>query len=106
MEGISSASCGFPPYDVILQPPSKENSFAIRMIAIGSETKATAITKELLDVGFYISVTFFPIGYARKAGIRVCITADHEESDIERLCDCIFGCSGRSNRKASPSEVM
>ncbi|WP_247513456.1 aminotransferase class I/II-fold pyridoxal phosphate-dependent enzyme [Bradyrhizobium sp. 157] len=66
------------------------NSFPIRMIAIGSETEAIAIAKELLDAGFYTSVTFFPTVAQGKAGIRVCITADHEENDIERLCDCIL----------------
>ncbi|MGF6313608.1 8-amino-7-oxononanoate synthase [Bradyrhizobium sp. i1.8.4] len=66
------------------------NSFPIRMIAIGSEAKAIAIARELLDAGFYTSVTFFPTVAQGKAGIRVCITADHEVRDIERLCDCIL----------------
>ncbi|MER8801162.1 aminotransferase class I/II-fold pyridoxal phosphate-dependent enzyme [Mesorhizobium sp. M0998] len=66
------------------------NSLPIRMIAIGSETKAIAIARELLDAGFYTSVTFFPTVAQGMAGIRVCITADHEVRDIERLCDRIF----------------
>ncbi|WP_225709104.1 aminotransferase class I/II-fold pyridoxal phosphate-dependent enzyme [Bradyrhizobium cenepequi] len=66
------------------------NSLPIRMIAIGSETQAVAIARELLDLGFYTSVTFFPTVPQGKAGIRVCITADHEVRDIERLCDCIL----------------
>ncbi|MGY8678604.1 aminotransferase class I/II-fold pyridoxal phosphate-dependent enzyme [Bradyrhizobium sp. UFLA05-153] len=66
------------------------NSFPIRMIAIGSEPKAIAVARELLDAGFYTSVTFFPTVAQGKAGIRVCITAAHEERDIERLCDCIL----------------
>ncbi|WP_375784808.1 aminotransferase class I/II-fold pyridoxal phosphate-dependent enzyme [Bradyrhizobium sp. Pha-3] len=66
------------------------NSFPIRMISIGSEAKAIAIAKELLDAGFYASVTFFPTVAQGRAGIRVCITADHEARDIERLCDCIL----------------
>lgn len=66
------------------------NSLPIRMIAIGSEVKAIEIARELLDDGFYTSVTCFPTVAQGKAGIRVCITADHEVSDIERLCDCIL----------------
>lgn len=66
------------------------NSFPIRMVAIGSETKAIAVARELLDAGFYTSVTFFPTVAQGNAGIRVCLTADHEERDIERLCDCIL----------------
>ncbi|MGY4157991.1 8-amino-7-oxononanoate synthase [Bradyrhizobium sp. USDA 4461] len=65
------------------------NSLPIRMISIGPEATAIAIARELLDAGFYTSVTFFPTVPRRRAGIRICITADHEISDIERLCDCI-----------------
>ncbi|MFB6421584.1 aminotransferase class I/II-fold pyridoxal phosphate-dependent enzyme [Bradyrhizobium tunisiense] len=66
------------------------NSLPIRMIPTGSEAKAIAIARELLDAGFYTSVTFFPTVAQGRAGIRVCITADHETRDIERLCDCIL----------------
>lgn len=66
------------------------NSLPIRMISIGSEAMAIAIARELLDAGFYTLVTFFPTVAQGKAGIRVCITADHEVRDIERLCDCIL----------------
>ncbi|NRP76119.1 8-amino-7-oxononanoate synthase [Ensifer psoraleae] len=66
------------------------NSLPIRMIAIGSEAKAIGIARQLLEGGFYTSVTFFPTVGQGKAGIRVCITADHEVSDIERLCDRIL----------------
>lgn len=72
------------------------------MIAIGSETKAIAIAKELLDAGFYTSVTFFPTVAQGKAGIRVCITADHEDNDIERLCDCILEAVAETTGKPYP----
>jgi len=66
------------------------NSLPIRMIAIGSETTAIAVARKFLDYGFYTSVTFFPTVAKGKAGIRVCLTADHDVRDIERLCDCIL----------------
>lgn len=66
------------------------NSLPIRMIAVGSETSAIAIARELLDAGFYTSVTFFPTVAQGKAGIRVCLTADHEMRDIASLCDRIL----------------
>lgn len=66
------------------------SSLPIRLIAIGSEANAIAIARELLDDGFYTSVTFFPTIAQGRAGIRVCITADHETHDIERLSDCIL----------------
>ncbi|MET0677300.1 MAG: 7-keto-8-aminopelargonate synthetase, partial [Bradyrhizobium sp.] len=62
----------------------------IRMITVGSEAAAIALARELLDEGFYTSVTFFPTVAQGKAGIRVCLTADHDVSDIERLCRCII----------------
>lgn len=66
------------------------NSLPIRMIAVGSALDAIAIARGLLDGGFYTLVTFFPTVGQRKAGIRVCITADHEARDVERLCDCVL----------------
>lgn len=77
-------------FDRRVATTEQSNSFPIRMIAIGSEAKAIEIARELLDAGFYTSVTFFPTVAQGNAGIRVCITADHEVRDIERLCDRIL----------------
>ncbi|WP_407175624.1 aminotransferase class I/II-fold pyridoxal phosphate-dependent enzyme [Bradyrhizobium sp. STM 3562] len=66
------------------------NSLPIRVIAIGSETNAIAIAKRLFDSGFYTLVTFLPDLDQCRAGIRVCITAEHDVRDIERLCDAIL----------------
>ncbi|MET4118031.1 8-amino-7-oxononanoate synthase [Bradyrhizobium sp. JR1.5] len=66
------------------------NSLPIRMIAIGSEAKAIAIARELFEAGFYTSVTFFPTVPQGEAGIRVCITADHEVHEIDQLCEHIL----------------
>lgn len=77
-------------FDRRVQTAEHGNPFPIRMIAIGLEAEAIAIARGLLDAGFYTSVTFFPTVAQGSAGIRVCITADHEVGDIERLCDCIL----------------
>ncbi|MGV7218880.1 aminotransferase class I/II-fold pyridoxal phosphate-dependent enzyme [Bradyrhizobium sp. UFLA05-112] len=77
-------------FDYRVATGQQGSSFPIRMIAIGSESKAIAVARELLDAGFYTSVTFFPTVEQGRAGIRVCITADHEVCDIERLCECIL----------------
>lgn len=66
------------------------SSLPIRMVSIGSEAKAIAVARELLDAGFYTSAIFFPTVAQGKAGVRVCVTADHQVGDIERLCDCIL----------------
>jgi 7-keto-8-aminopelargonate synthetase-like enzyme len=78
-------------FDRRIATAEQGNSLPIRMITIGSEMKAIAVAREFLDAGFYTSVTFFPTVAQGKAGIRVCLTADHEIRDIERLCDCILG---------------
>lgn len=77
-------------FDSRVATAEQGNSLPIRMVTIGSEAKAIAIARELLDSGFYTLATFFPTVAQGKAGIRVCITADHEVRDIERLCDCIL----------------
>lgn len=77
-------------FDSRMATAERGNSFPIRMISIGSEPKAIAIAKELIDGGFYTSVTFFPTVAQGRAGIRVCITADHEVRDIERLCESVL----------------
>ncbi|WP_342710011.1 aminotransferase class I/II-fold pyridoxal phosphate-dependent enzyme [Bradyrhizobium sp. B124] len=77
-------------FDSLVATAEQGNSLPIRMISIGSEAKAIAIVGELLNAGLYTSVTFFPTVARGRAGIRVCITADHEVDDIERLCDCIL----------------
>ncbi|QOZ36388.1 aminotransferase class I/II-fold pyridoxal phosphate-dependent enzyme [Bradyrhizobium sp. CCBAU 53421] len=77
-------------FDRRVQTPEKANSLPIRMVAMGSEAKAIELARELLDAGFYTSVIFFPTVAQGKAGVRVCITADHEVRDIERLCDYIL----------------
>lgn len=77
-------------FDSRVATAEQGNSLPIRLIAIGSEANAIAIARELLNAGFYTSVTFFPTVAQGRAGIRVCITADHEVRDIERLSDCIL----------------
>lgn len=77
-------------FDNRIATAEQGNSLPIRMVAIGSEAEAIVIARKLLDSGFYTLVTFFPTVAQGKAGIRVCITADHEVRDIERLCDRIL----------------
>lgn len=77
-------------FDRRIATAGQGNSLPIRMIAVGSEANAIAIARGLLDGGFYTLVTFFPTVGQGKAGIRVCITAEHATRDIERLCDSIL----------------
>ncbi|MHC1949917.1 aminotransferase class I/II-fold pyridoxal phosphate-dependent enzyme [Bradyrhizobium sp. UFLA06-06] len=89
-------------FDRRIATAEQGNSLPIRMIAIGSEANAIAIARGLLDGGFYTLVTFFPTVGRGKAGIRVCITAEHEVRDIERLCDCILETVAETTGKPYP----
>ncbi|MGY3034052.1 7-keto-8-aminopelargonate synthetase-like enzyme [Bradyrhizobium sp. USDA 4354] len=71
-------------FDRRLATAGQGDSLPIRMIAFRSEAKAIAVAKALLDVGYHTLVTFFPTVGSEKAGIRVCITAEHDARDIER----------------------
>ncbi|MBB4264026.1 aminotransferase class I/II-fold pyridoxal phosphate-dependent enzyme [Bradyrhizobium sp. CIR3A] len=76
-------------FDRLIATAEHGNALPIRMITTGSEADGIALARELLDAGFYTSVIFFPTVAQGRAGIRICITADHEVRDIERLCSCI-----------------
>ncbi|MDE5458924.1 aminotransferase class I/II-fold pyridoxal phosphate-dependent enzyme [Bradyrhizobium sp. CSA112] len=78
------------------------NSLPIRTITIGSKANAIAIARELLDCGFYTFVTSLPAVGQGKAGIRVCITAEHAIRDIERLCDSILHTVAETTGKPYP----
>ncbi|MCK1516077.1 aminotransferase class I/II-fold pyridoxal phosphate-dependent enzyme [Bradyrhizobium sp. 190] len=86
-------------FDCRVATAERGNSLPIRLIAIGSEAKAITMARGLLDAGFYTSVTFFPTVARGRAGIRVCITADHELCDIERLCDAILEAVSNTTEK-------
>ncbi len=61
----------------------------IRTITIGEEREAIAVARQLLDVGYYTSAIFFPTVARGAAGIRICPTASHSISDINRLCGAL-----------------
>lgn len=90
-------------FDHLVPTVERGNSLPIRMITTGSEAKAIELGKEMLNAGFYTSVTFFPTVAQGRAGIRVCITADHEVRDIEQLCERILRCGRRENWQLKPS---
>ncbi|UPJ26324.1 aminotransferase class I/II-fold pyridoxal phosphate-dependent enzyme [Bradyrhizobium sp. CW1] len=77
-------------FDRRLTTAGQGNSLPIRMITVGSEVDALAVSRGLLDGGIYTLVTFFPAVGQGAARIRVSITAKHEPDDIERLCDCML----------------
>ncbi|MBZ9761758.1 aminotransferase class I/II-fold pyridoxal phosphate-dependent enzyme [Mesorhizobium sp. CA8] len=73
-------------FDKRVQTEQRGAPLPIRMITVGDEFAAIDFAERLLDAGFYTSVTFFPTVARGRAGIRICLTASHERSDLERLC--------------------
>ncbi|MCK1486078.1 aminotransferase class I/II-fold pyridoxal phosphate-dependent enzyme [Bradyrhizobium sp. 193] len=75
-------------FDRRVATAAQGNPFPIRPIALRSEANAIAIARGLLDCGF--CTLLIPRAGQGYAEIQVCVTAEHETRDIERLCDCIL----------------
>ncbi|RWA75248.1 MAG: aminotransferase class I/II-fold pyridoxal phosphate-dependent enzyme [Mesorhizobium sp.] len=73
-------------FDRYIETDQRGAPLPIRMIKVGDEFAAIDFAERLLDDGFYTSVTFFPTVARGRAGIRICLTASHDLSDLERLC--------------------
>ncbi|EPF6564096.1 MULTISPECIES: aminotransferase class I/II-fold pyridoxal phosphate-dependent enzyme [Serratia] len=58
----------------------------IRMITIGDERKAIDCACWLLDKGYFVVPALFPSVPRNHAALRICLTSDHDRSEIEGLC--------------------
>lgn len=58
----------------------------IRMIHVGDEAAAIAVGEELLELGFYVPVVFYPVVPWGKAQLRLCITINHDDGVLLSLC--------------------
>jgi 8-amino-7-oxononanoate synthase len=77
-------------FDAIAPTEHRGTRLPIRTITIGEQTDAIAAARNLLDMGFYTSVIFFPTVARGKAGIRVCPTADHTIDEVSSLANAIL----------------
>ncbi len=75
--------------DSLLNTEQSGAPLPIRTIDLGSEERAVAATRGLLDRGMYASAIFFPTVAKGRAGIRVCVTADHTPEQIHDLCSAL-----------------
>ncbi|MBZ9994073.1 aminotransferase class I/II-fold pyridoxal phosphate-dependent enzyme [Mesorhizobium sp. BH1-1-4] len=76
-------------FDERIETDQRGAPLPIRMVMVGDEFAAINFAARLLDDGFYTSVTFFPTVARGRAGIRICLTANHELSNLEQLCSKI-----------------
>lgn len=89
-------------FDDRIATPEQGNSLPIRTIAIGSEASTMAIARGLFASGFYTVARFFSRAGQVRAGIQVCITAEHEVKDIARVCDEILKQVAEATGKPHP----
>jgi len=61
----------------------------IRMIPVGNEAVAIEMAKRILDLGYFVCVTFFPIVRRGHAQLRICIASNHTEDQIKGLAAAI-----------------
>jgi len=73
-------------FDKRIDTDQRSTPLPIRMINVGDEFASIDFAERLLDDGFYTSVTFFPTVARGHAGVRICLTASHDPSDLKRLC--------------------
>ncbi|RTM07549.1 MAG: aminotransferase class I/II-fold pyridoxal phosphate-dependent enzyme [Hyphomicrobiales bacterium] len=73
-------------FDERIETDQRNTPLPIRMIKVGDELASIDFAEQLLDEGYYTSVTFFPTVARGRAGVRICLTASHDLADLERLC--------------------
>lgn len=77
--------------DSVLPTVQGASSLPIRTIRIGDDLLAVAAARQLLHMRFYASAIFFPTVPRGEAGLRICLTSSHTESQIRALADAVDG---------------
>ncbi|CAN7627446.1 aminotransferase class I/II-fold pyridoxal phosphate-dependent enzyme [Pararhizobium sp. LjRoot238] len=77
--------------DRLMPTQDMASELPIRTIRLGDELLSVAAARQLLQLGFYASAIFFPTVSRGEAGLRICLTASHTESQIKDLCAAIDG---------------
>ena len=75
--------------DGILPSQDGHSHLPIRTVRIGDELLAVAAARQLLQLGYYTSAIFFPTVARGEAGLRICLTASHTETEIRSLCAAV-----------------
>lgn len=76
-------------FDSLVPTEQQGSPLPIRTVEIGDEMTAIGAARALLDRGFYTSAIFFPTVARGRAGLRLCPTAGHSESDIHAVGSAI-----------------
>jgi 7-keto-8-aminopelargonate synthetase-like enzyme len=76
-------------FDERVPGPDNGNGLPIRLVVCGDEQRATELSGEMLNRGFYTSAVFFPIVERGRAGLRVMMRANNNPEDILAFCENI-----------------
>ena len=76
-------------FDERICTPQRGSPLPIRTLPIGKEEDAILATKMLMENGVYTSAIFFPTVARGAAGLRICLTASHSLSEVQKLCGLI-----------------
>jgi len=76
-------------FDSLLPTEQTGEPFSIRMVTIGDEKRASRVSEQVFERGFYTSPVFFPIVEKGKAALRVMLRADNRPDDIRRFVDAV-----------------
>lgn len=76
-------------FDEAVPTAQQGESFQIKLIDIGEESKAVERSRAMLDRGFHASAVFFPIVARGRAALRLMLRADLQQDDILRLCAAV-----------------
>ncbi|MTJ82290.1 MAG: hypothetical protein F8N37_14960 [Telmatospirillum sp.] len=58
----------------------------IRMVTIGNEAAAVDCADWILRRGHYVIPAIFPAVPGSRAALRICLTGDHDLSEVRALC--------------------
>ena len=76
-------------FDKQVWTPQTGEHLPIRTLAVGHDKACIRMAKQLMTQGFYVSAVFFPTVAQDQAALRICISADHQPSDILQLCHAL-----------------
>lgn len=74
-------------FDSHIESPQRGNGLNIKVIEVGEQDKAVALSKAMYRRGYYCSAVFFPIVPRGKAGIRIMLRGDMSTKLTQGLVD-------------------
>ncbi len=65
------------------------NALPVRPVVIGNRDTAVALSRKLLNRGYYVSPVYFPVTSRGKEGLRVMIRGDVRHEQLDEFCSIL-----------------